>query len=134
MSRWTNIEYLADPRPTVYMYTATYVCVYVLVYVHSYARVRVCMYMHIGMDILRFMHEYVFAFMRVPVFIVSFFAHVYSFDGNLVCFCPVYTLLPQERRRRLGKLSKCWDRHMVSSTFSVDMHSIFSMSFFCAYV
>ena len=60
-------------------------------------RVCVCMYMYIGVDILRFMHEYVFVcgdmflFMLVIVFAVTICAHTISFDGNLVCFCPVYS-------------------------------------------
>ena len=130
MPCWTSTKCLAYPTPTVciYVYVCMYMCVYACVCMH------VCMY--IGIDILRFMHEYAFVcgrrfvFMLVIVFAVTICAHTISIDGNLVCFCPVYTLLPQERRREPGDLAVCMDRHMVFSTSSVDMHFVFSCRFF----
>ena len=40
------------------------------------------------------MHEYVLVYMLVTVFTITSCAHTISFDGNLVCFCPINTLLP----------------------------------------
>ena len=69
-------------------------------------------------------------FMLITVFAVKFCTSIISLDGNLVCICPVYTLLPQERTRRLGDLSGCMDWHMVFDASSVDMHFFFSCRFF----
>ena len=73
------------------------------------------MYGYIGMDILRFMQEYVFAcgrmfvFILVAVFTATFCADIISSDGNLACFSPIYLLPPQERRRRFHDLPICMD-------------------------
>ena len=81
-----------------------YMCVYACVRMHLY------MHVNISMSMPKFMQEYVFVcermfvFMLIIVFAVTFCAHVILFDDNLVCFCPAYTLLVQERRRTLGDL------------------------------
>ena len=53
-----------------------------------------CMYTRT--DILKIMHENMFVVMLIMVFTATFCAHIIPFDGNLACFCPVYTLLLQE--------------------------------------
>ena len=57
-------------------------------FAHHCICVCVCMYqyMYIDMDILRYMREYVIAFMLVTVFTVAFCTHTISFDGNLFLF------------------------------------------------
>ena len=90
--------------------------------------------MYIDMDILRIMHEYVFVFMLVAVFTATFCAGIILFDGNPFCFSPFYTLLPQERRRELGDLPVCVNRHMVFCASSVNMHFIFLYRFLCTRV
>ena len=70
-----------------------------------------------------------FVFMFVTVFTAKFCVPIISFDGNLACFCPVYTLFPQERRRRLGDLPVCMYWHMVFRAAPVDMHFVFSCFF-----
>ena len=85
------------------------------------------------MDILRIIHvQNVFVFKLVTVFTVTFCAHVILFDANLVCFCPVYTLLPQERWRRFGDLPVCMGRQIVCFLCGHAFH--FFMSLFCAYL
>ena len=64
----------------------------------------------------------------------SLCVHIISFDGNLVCFCLVYTLLSQERRTRLGEQPVWMDWHMAFHASSADMHFILFVSFFCAYM
>ena len=83
-------------------------------------------FMGVCINILRFMHEHVFVckrmfvFMLVTVFNVTFCAHILSSDSNLACFCPVYILLPQERRHRLGDLPIHMDCHMAFRASSMD--------------
>ena len=71
-----------------------------------------------------------FVYVLFTVFTVMFCAHIILFDGNFVCFCPVYLLLPQERRRRLSYLPVCMDWHVVFRASSGDIHFIFFISFF----
>ena len=70
------------------------------------------MHLHIGMNILGIMHEYVFVFVLVAVFTVTFCAHIISFDSNLIVFVLFNVLLPEKSRSRLEDLV-CMDWHMV---------------------